>query len=120
MGEGWSDFVALTLTTSAADTPVLARGIGTYVSFQPNDGNGIRPTPYSTDMSVDPATYAAVADTVNISQPHGIGYVWNSMLWEVSASGRPSPGGARPARAGLAPRSAPRPGARTPPPPPRT
>jgi extracellular elastinolytic metalloproteinase len=73
----------LTLTTTPADTPLLARGIGTYVSFQPNDGNGIRPTPYSTDMSVDPATYAAVADTVNISQPHGIGYVWNSMLWEV-------------------------------------
>jgi hypothetical protein len=24
-----------------------------------------------------------VADTVNISQPHGIGYVWNTMLWEM-------------------------------------
>jgi extracellular elastinolytic metalloproteinase len=41
MGEGWSDFVALTLTTTPADTPLLARGIGTYVSFLPNDGNGI-------------------------------------------------------------------------------
>src|SRR4030095_15575516 len=24
-----------------------------------------------------------VADVANISQPHGIGYVWNTMLWEV-------------------------------------
>ncbi len=34
-------------------------------------------------MGVNPSTYAAVADVVNISQPHGIGYVWNTMLWEV-------------------------------------
>jgi hypothetical protein len=34
-------------------------------------------------MSVNPSTYAFVADTVNISQPHGIGYVWNTMLWEM-------------------------------------
>jgi hypothetical protein len=53
------------------------------VNFEPPDGAGIRPTPYSTDMSVNPSTYASVADTVNISQPHGIGYVWNTMLWEM-------------------------------------
>ena len=59
------------------------RGVGTYVIFQPADGNGIRPTPYTTDMNVNPSTYASVADVVNISQPHGIGYVWNTMLWEM-------------------------------------
>jgi hypothetical protein len=32
---------------------------------------------------VNPSTYASVADTANISQPHGIGYVWNTMLWEM-------------------------------------
>ncbi len=83
MGEGWSDWFALTLTTDPSDTATTARGIGTYVSFQPPTGLGIRPTQYSTDMSVNPSTYAWVADVVNISQPHGIGYVWNSMLWEV-------------------------------------
>ncbi len=83
MGEGWSDFFALTLTANSLDTRSTARGMGTYVSFEPPTGLGIRPTPYSTNMSVDPATYASVADVVNISQPHGIGYVWNSMLWEV-------------------------------------
>ena len=83
MGEGWSDFFGMTLTARASDDALTARGVGTYVSFQPADGAGIRPTAYSTDMSVNPSTYASVADAVNISQPHGIGYVWNTMLWEV-------------------------------------
>jgi hypothetical protein len=83
MGEGWSDWFALNLTSVDADRPSTARGIGAYVSFEPPDGAGIRPTPYTTDMGVNPSTYASVADTVNISQPHGIGYVWNTMLWEV-------------------------------------
>ena len=83
MGEGWSDFVGLVLTASTSDRPTTTRGVGTYVSFQPNTGNGIRPTPYTTDKAVNPSTYASVADAVNISLPHGIGYVWNSMLWEM-------------------------------------
>ena len=83
MGEGWSDWFGLTLTMSPSDTRTTPRGVGTYVSFQPADGVGIRPTQYTTDMSVNPSTYASVADTVNISQPHGIGYVWNTMLWEM-------------------------------------
>ena len=83
MGEGWSDFYALVLTTSPSDTATTARGVGSYVSFQPADGPGIRPTPYSTDTSVNPSTYDSIKDTVNITQPHGVGYVWNTMLWEV-------------------------------------
>jgi hypothetical protein len=83
MGEGWSDWFAMTLTTHPSDRPATPRGVGTYVTFQPADGDGIRPTPYTTDLTVNPATYASVADAANISQPHGIGYVWNSMLWEV-------------------------------------
>ncbi|HSM13638.1 MAG TPA: M36 family metallopeptidase [Thermoanaerobaculia bacterium] len=82
MGEGWSDWFALTLTTDPSDTATTSRGIGTYVVFEPDTGLGIRPTPYSTDMTVNPSTYASVADP-SISQPHGIGYVWNTMLWEV-------------------------------------
>jgi extracellular elastinolytic metalloproteinase len=83
MGEGWSDWWSLVLTTHPSDTPTTRRGVGTYVIFQPPDGDGIRPTPYTTDMTVNPSTYASVADVVNISQPHGIGYVWNTMLWEM-------------------------------------
>jgi extracellular elastinolytic metalloproteinase len=83
MGEGWSDWFALVLTTHPSDTLTTARGIATYVAFEGSDGDGIRPTPYSTDTTVNPSTYASVANVAQISQPHGIGYVWNTMLWEM-------------------------------------
>jgi hypothetical protein len=83
MGEGWSDFLALVMTAKASEQRPATRGIGTYVNFNPPGGVGIRPTQYSTDMTVDPATYDTIKDTVNISAPHGVGYVWASMLWEV-------------------------------------
>ena len=86
MGEGWSDFYALTFTTNPADTPTLPRGVGTYVVFQPPTGAGIRPRPYTSDTSVNEFTYgmipAGVASGV-LTIPHGIGFVWNTMLWDV-------------------------------------
>ena len=83
MGEGWSDFMGLVLTTDPADTPTTPRGMATYVHFEPTDGVGSRPTPYTTDMGVNPSTYFSLTDTTNISQPHGVGYVWTTMLWEM-------------------------------------
>lgn len=82
MGEGWSDWFALNLTTRPSDTATVPRGVGAYLIFQGANGAGIRPTPYTTDMAVNPSTYASVANPA-ISQPHGIGYVWNTMLWEM-------------------------------------
>lgn len=81
MGEGWSDFMGLALTTSSANSGEEPRGIGTYVSFQFTDGAGIRPWPYSTDMSVNPSTYASISSGVSI--PHGLGTVWCTMLWDL-------------------------------------
>lgn len=79
MGEGWSDWAGLVLTTTASHFATERRGIGTYLLFQGTDGNGIRPTPYSTDMTINPSTY----DTIRtVSVPHGVGYVWATMLWE--------------------------------------
>ncbi|HZG54304.1 MAG TPA: T9SS-dependent M36 family metallopeptidase [Pyrinomonadaceae bacterium] len=80
MGEGWSDFVGLVLTTDPLDTATTARGIGTYVSFHSAAGNGIRPTRYTTDMSVNPSTYNTIKTA---AVPHGVGYVWATMLWEM-------------------------------------
>jgi extracellular elastinolytic metalloproteinase len=86
MGEGWSDYYALTFTTSPSDNATTSRGVGTYVVFQPPTGLGIRPRPYTTDLAVNEFTYgmipAGVASGV-LTIPHGIGFVWNSMLWEV-------------------------------------
>jgi len=44
------------------------------------NGPGIRPTAYSTNTSVNPATYDSIE---TLAVPHGVGYVWNTMLWEV-------------------------------------
>ncbi|GAB4436992.1 MAG: hypothetical protein Kow0031_18800 [Anaerolineae bacterium] len=80
MGEGWSDFFALALTAAASDTATTRRGIGTYVLGQPVTGLGIRPAPYTTDMSVNGFTYGDIGSQ---AVPHGVGFVWASMLWEV-------------------------------------
>lgn len=84
MGEGWSDWVGLMLTMETGDQASDVRGIGTFASGQPTTGNGIRPSPYSTDLSVNDYTYAATNDVNGISQPHGIGFVWCTMLWDMT------------------------------------
>lgn len=79
-GEGWSDWWTLSLFTQVGDTRATVRGTGNYVSFLPIDGAGIRNFPYSTDLGINPQTYADIAAT-NI--PHGVGEIWAAMLWEV-------------------------------------
>jgi len=81
MGEGWSDWYALMTTMEPGDQGTNARGIGTYVQGQPVNGQGIRPTPYSTDMSVNPTTYG---DIGSLAVPHGVGYAWCGMIWDLS------------------------------------
>jgi extracellular elastinolytic metalloproteinase len=83
MGEGWSDFFGLITTTKTTDTAEQKRGIGTYVQFQGTDGPGIRPAPYSTDMSVNDYTYGDTASDPSLSVPHGIGFVWATILWDM-------------------------------------
>jgi len=80
MGEGWSDWFALVMTAVETDTGPMSRGIGNYLVFEEGDGPGIRNFPYSTDLSVNPQTYADIAVT-NI--PHGVGEIWSAMLWEM-------------------------------------
>ena len=84
MGEGWSDWFALMVTMKASDVPEAARGIATYSISEPVDGLGIRPFPYSTDTTINPLTYSDTNDTANISQPHGIGTVWATILWDLT------------------------------------
>lgn len=91
-GEGWSDFWGLYMTltsndldpaTGAHPNGVLpSRGIGNYVTYQSFDGPGIRPQPYSIDMSINSATYNTIANDV-IAAPHGVGFVWCTMLYEL-------------------------------------
>jgi extracellular elastinolytic metalloproteinase len=83
MGEGWSDYIGIVLTVRPGDEADTPRGVGTFVRDQPNDGPGIRPAPYTTDMAVNPYTYGDTNDPA-ISQPHGVGFVWATMLWDAT------------------------------------
>lgn len=84
MGEGWSDWCALITTIEPGDQGTDARGIGTYSDGQPITGQGIRPAPYSTDFSVNAFTFGSTNNVNGISQPHGIGFVWCTMLWDLT------------------------------------
>lgn len=84
MGEGWSDWFGLMLTMKSTDLPTDARGIGTYVMDEPVTGPGIRNAPYSTSFNVNSYTYQATNNGSDISMPHGIGFVWCTMLWDLN------------------------------------
>ncbi|MFT5581303.1 MAG: extracellular elastinolytic metalloproteinase, partial [Psychromonas sp.] len=83
MGEGWGDYVGLVVTIEDDDQGEDKRGIGVFVQNETSAGGGIRPTPYSTSFNVNSSTYATT-NNPSISQPHGIGYVWATMLWDLT------------------------------------
>ncbi len=80
MGEGWSDWLGLMITWKPSDMATTPRGMGEYLFGQSAGSAGIRPAPYTTDMGVNPATYG---DIGGLSIPHGVGYVWGTMLWDL-------------------------------------
>ncbi len=80
MGEGWSDFYALVMTAQATDSGNGGRGVGAYISFQPENGPGIRRFPYSRNLAVNPLTYGNVPGE---AVPHGVGTVWATMVWDM-------------------------------------
>ncbi len=80
MGEGWSDFFSLVTTAQTGDTGTKKRGVGTYVLRQDVDGTGIRRYPYTTDMSINPLTFASVAANTEV---HALGEVWTAMTWDL-------------------------------------
>ncbi|WP_179374784.1 T9SS-dependent M36 family metallopeptidase [Winogradskyella wichelsiae] len=81
MGEGWSDWFALMVTMKASDLPTDGRGIGTFAISEPITGGGIRPARYNTDFADNGFTYNA---SNTLSQPHGIGFVWATTLWDLT------------------------------------
>ncbi|MCW3816387.1 M36 family metallopeptidase [Micromonospora sp. DR5-3] len=90
MGEGWSDYVALTLLLDPKfDTADGQRGMGPYVLFQDDrHGGGIRPRPYSRNMDIQPFTYDSIKtggwlNGTSLAAPHGIGHGWTSVLWDM-------------------------------------
>src|SRR5690554_554002 len=83
MGEGWSDWYGIMFTMDMdADNPVY-RPMGTYAVGEPIDGTGIRPVAYDTSFAVNSYTYADLGNA-EISVPHGVGFVWSTMLWDLT------------------------------------
>lgn len=79
---GYADYFATLVTADfGSDTPATPRGLGTYVMAQPVTGAGIRNIPYSTDLTVNPRTYANLP---SLSPPHGTGTVWASAMWDAT------------------------------------
>lgn len=80
MGEGWSDFFALIVSDTLGATGAMPRGIGNFASNRPADAFGIRPFPYTTDMTINPLTYGNIN---GLSVPHGVGSAWATMIWDL-------------------------------------
>jgi hypothetical protein len=86
MGEGWSDYIGLMIThdwstallNDGFDKP---RGIGTYALNQAITGPGIRQYRYTTNMAVNPMTYANLP---SVAVPHGVGTIWCTALWDMT------------------------------------
>ena len=83
-GEGFSDWFGLMITLGENDSPSLPRGVATYSAGQSPNGTGIRNAPYSPDFSVNNYTYGDSNNTAAISQPHGVGFVFATMLWDLT------------------------------------
>lgn len=87
MGEGWSDYNALMMTTdwSVAKTTdgTLPSPIGNYAKGLTPEYGGIRTYPYSTDLTIDPWTYGDLK-TQKITEVHTVGEVWCSMIWDMT------------------------------------
>ncbi|MDO7850258.1 M36 family metallopeptidase [Hymenobacter convexus] len=84
-GEGWSDYFALMMTTDwttaqTTDGP-KSRGEGAYAVGLSAPGSTIRRYPYTTDMTVNPLTYANMATS---PEAHDIGEIWCTTLWDMT------------------------------------
>jgi len=112
MGEGWSDFFALSLLSQPGEDPAATYALGAYPTLEPfylpsYDQNyyfGLRRYPNSTDMGKNPLTFKDI-DPAQASQHMGVplnplaiafpgipadevhnaGEVWCVALWEMRA-----------------------------------
>ncbi|WP_052732668.1 M36 family metallopeptidase [Hymenobacter terrenus] len=83
MGEGWSDFFALWVTTRPGDVGRTPRGIGTYASAQLPTESGIRLKRYSDDITMNNYTYSIIG-TPAYNATHNVGEVWATALWDLN------------------------------------
>jgi hypothetical protein len=81
MGEGWSDWLAITMTIEPGDEGNDLRTIGTWLFGQGPFGPGVRNLPFTTDFSENSLTYS---DIILANFPHDVGEVWVAMVWDMT------------------------------------
>ena len=108
MGEGWSDFYALSLLSEASDDVDGTFPSGGYASyrlsssFDQNYYFGIRRYPYSTSLARNPLTFKDIDPSkasahagvpvsplfggISASEVHAQGEVWCAVLWQARAA----------------------------------
>ena len=85
MGEAWSDFYGLEYTLPAGAPPDGIYALGEY--FDQSWGTGdVRTRPYSTDINVNPLTYANLGHVITFPEVHSDGEIWFEALWEIRAN----------------------------------
>ncbi len=84
MGEAWSDFFALEMLTPEGAPVDGVYPVGEY--FLQSWGNGIRTRPYTTDMELNPITYARLGQVSFFPQVHADGEIWVQCLWQMRAN----------------------------------
>lgn len=107
LGEGWSDFYSLALSTNPTNDPNANYPEGGYVAYQLFGGLtnnyyfGIRHYPYTTDLTKDPVTFKDIDPgqayfhagiprnpVIPDSPPevHNQGEIWCATLWDARAN----------------------------------
>ncbi len=92
MGEGWSDWFALMMQLKTGDSGETPKSIGTYLINEPTTGGGIRNYPYSTNMTINPLTFADTNgktfldpdDNIEKVLVHDVGEIWAATLWDLT------------------------------------
>lgn len=87
MGEGWSDFFGLWMTTGNVATATNPTGVTgatpRYVGSYDVGNPGFRIKPYTSDMRLNNHTYG-VLSTPQYNETHNVGEVWAAPLWDLN------------------------------------
>ena len=84
MGEAWSDFFGIEYVLPDGTPVDGAYPMGEY--FDGTWGKGIRTRPYSTDLKIEPLTYADLGKVISFAEVHADGEIWMAALWDVRAA----------------------------------
>jgi hypothetical protein len=85
MGEGWSDFYGLEFTLPEGAPPDGVYTIGEYFDQTWAQGD-FRSRPYSTNMDVNPLTFASLGKVLPFPEVHADGEIWFLALWDARAN----------------------------------